>query len=67
MGKITIRFDDNVDAELALKCVFSVVKDGRISDDGKSYCYVTSFGDEYFVYANRNSDVSDTFQVTKRA
>lgn len=47
-----------------LTYVANVVVMGRVSDDGKSYCYVTKFTDGTYVYANRNKS-SDTFTIFK--
>lgn len=45
------------DAE-ALRRVEQVVREGRISNNGKSYCYCSRFGDDVFVsaFTNKNSD-----------
>jgi hypothetical protein len=68
MKRIIINFGDDVKPEDALVLVYGVVKDGRISNNGKNYCYVTEFSGGEFksphdVYAKRNSNVSDTFDV----
>ncbi len=70
MKRIIINFGDDVKPEDALVLVYGVVKDGRISNNGKNYCYVTEFSGGEFkaphdVYAKRNSNVSDTFDVRK--
>ena len=53
----------------ALALVYKVVEMGRISDEGRSYCYATGFkidGKQYFVYAERRrSGTGDTFYVTQ--
>ena len=41
--KIHLDIRDDIPPTVALQCVLEVVKDGRVSDDGKSYCYATPF------------------------
>jgi len=70
MKRIIINLGDDVNAVDALALVYAVVKGGRVSNDGKNYCYITKFSEpefksEYTVYAKRNSDISDTFDVRK--
>ena len=43
--------DKNVDDATALEAVLSVVKEGKISNEGKQYCYATRL-DKIIVYAN---------------
>ena len=47
----------------ALLYVQSVIRDGRISGDGKSYCYVTEFTDGVYVYADKKK--ADIFTVVR--
>lgn len=59
---------DGLPMEKALILAYNVVSDGRISDNGKCYCYATAFSDgdggEVHVYASRNAK-SDRLQVRK--
>lgn len=41
--KIHLDIRDDIPHAVALWCVLEVVKDGRVSDNGKSYCYSTQF------------------------
>jgi len=41
--KIIINIKDDTPANLALECVKQVIKQGRISDSGRSYCYLTTW------------------------
>ena len=55
MKEIRIKYDDDISDELASQLVWSVINQGKISNDGKSYCFVTVFkvnGTEYQVIAN---------------
>ena len=64
MKKIIVRIqDDNITPIRALTLVSNVIKMGRLSNYGKNYCYVVKSHNNELVYANRNSDTSDTFTV----
>lgn len=55
MKEIRIKYDDEISDELASRLVLSVIHEGKISNEGKSYCYATEFsvnGTEYTVVAN---------------
>lgn len=55
MKEIRIKYDDDISDELASRLVLSVINQGKISNEGKSYCYVTVFklnGTEYQVVVN---------------
>ena len=41
--KIHIDIRNDISPTLALRCVKLVIEEGKISNDGKSYCYATSF------------------------
>lgn len=62
MSKIIIHKKCEVSDAEALWLVLSVVKKGRISDNGKCYCYA-SVGPKYAVVANRTRSGSDTFTI----
>lgn len=59
---ITIR-DDTPDLK-AVNCVAAVMRQGRISTGGESYCYVAEFEDGIMVAADRTK-TADTFKVWK--
>lgn len=40
---MTIKIDDNIPDLIAIRCVKEVIKAGKVSDNGKSYCYATIF------------------------
>lgn len=67
--KIIIRNQSHLMDDEAVMFVARVLRTGRISDDGKSYCYHTAFGDSFGrgfgvdVTAIRNKK-SDTFIVS---
>ena len=67
MKEIRIKYDDEISDELASRLVLSVIHQGKISNEGKSYCYATVFkvdGTEYKVVANDKTK-STLFYVTK--
>ena len=67
MKEIRIKCDNDISDELALRLVLSVIHEGKISNEGKSYCFVTVFnvsGTEYKVVANDKTK-STMFYVTK--
>lgn len=68
MKEIRIKYDDDISDEFASQLVWSVINQGKISNEGKSYCYVTVFnvnGTEYDVLANDKTK-SIMFHVTLR-
>ena len=67
MKEIRIKYDDDISDELASRLVLSVIHEGKISNEGKSYCYATVFnvnGTEHKVVANDKTK-STMFYVTK--
>lgn len=55
MKEIRIKYDDDISDELASQLIWSVINQGKISNEGKSYCFVTVFnvnGTDYQVVAN---------------
>lgn len=66
MKEIRIKYDDNVSDGLASQLVWSVIKQGKISNEEKSYCYATVFnvnGMKYQVVANDKTK-STMFYIT---
>lgn len=66
MPKLIIDNRTNLPATTVLDRVSQVVAQGRISDNGKHYCYATTWPDDVAVYAKRNL-ASDTFVVVQKA
>lgn len=67
--KIHIDIRNDISTTLALECVKQVIAQGKISDDGKSYCYLTTFNideGEVCVYT-RPYRKSDCFLVFKNS
>jgi hypothetical protein len=66
--KLHIRVQDArvSDAE-ALACVAAVVNIGRVSDDGKKYCAITTFKSGRIVAADTTSAGADSFWVGTEA
>lgn len=62
MSKIIIDNRSNTSDMVALEMVKRVVASGRISGEGKSYCFATVFSCGVDVLARRNK-ASDTFVV----
>lgn len=66
--KIDIR--DNIPDDIAIELVASVIRQGRISQQGgrKYYCWVTqiSYMDEEYVVYTRDNRKTDCFVVTKK-
>lgn len=42
---MTIKIEDNIDDLIAVSLVKQVIEQGKISNNGNSYCYLTRFGD----------------------
>jgi hypothetical protein len=62
VSKIIIQNDSSRSDIQALQYVISVIRPGRISDDGKAYPFANTFLDGVVVYATRNYK-SDKFVV----
>jgi hypothetical protein len=62
MSKLIIQNDASCSDVQALQYVMTVIRQGRVSEDGKAYCYVTSFVDGVVVGCMRNAR-SDRFVV----
>ena len=63
MEKIIIRNGTDLPMAEVIVYVSHVISEGRVSDGGKSYCYITTWTDGTVVYATHNKQ-SDTFYVT---
>ena len=42
---MTIKIEDGIDDLTAISLVKQVIEQGKISNNGNSYCYITMFGD----------------------
>lgn len=65
--KIHVDIRNNISPTIALECVMQVIEQGKISNDGKSYCYLTTFNTnegEVWVYP-RPYRKTDCFLVYK--
>ena len=60
---MTIKIEDGIDDLTAVSLVKKVIEEGKISVDGKSYCYLNLFGN-IFVEVRRNRK-SPCFRVYK--
>lgn len=67
MGRIIIDIKDSISPSTALLLVERVIREGRISNYGKSYCYATSFqvGRDSIIVAINPYRKSDCFVVHK--
>lgn len=63
--KIHIDVRNDIDPEDAVRRVAHVISEGRISDDGKKYCWLTTWKDGIAVSVN-NYRKSDCFVVWKQ-
>lgn len=63
--KIHIDIRNDIDPVTALYKVVRVIQQGRMSNNGKSYCYATGFNDDIIVSVRENRK-SDYFVVYKK-
>lgn len=68
MSRIIINNHTNVSDAKVLNLILGVVRDGRLSDNGASYCYFTritypSTGEIFQVHAKRTDGGTDTFTI----
>lgn len=62
---ITIKADIGIDDASAMYYVLQVIQDGRVSNDGKEYCYASTFSNGVKVYAHQTKAGNDVFRVAK--
>ena len=67
MAKIIIETWDGIDERTAIECVLGVIKRGKISQKGKSYCTGSSFDSGEFVSSRCNVNGTHKFIVSKEA
>ena len=60
---MTIKIEDNINDLTAITLVKQVVEEGKISNNGNSYCYLTLFGD--ILVETRQYRKSPCFRVYK--
>ena len=60
---MTIKIEDNIDDLTAINLVKRVIECGKISNNGNSYCYLTSFND--IMVETRQYRKSPCFRVYK--
>ena len=60
---MTIRIEDNIDDLTAINLVKQVIEQGKISNNGNSYCYFTIFDD--IALETRQYRKSPCFRVYK--
>lgn len=65
MRKITIEIDDDIEDLTAMWAALNVVRYGRVSDNGRQYCFVTTFKNGVKVFTRRTRAGTDVFHVTK--
>ena len=54
MNKVIIENRSERPLEVAVMHVLAVIQQGKISNEGKNYCYATRFPDGIIVWANNN-------------
>jgi len=64
MGKIIIN-SECIDDSSALTYVLKVILQGKISNEGTQYCYITQFESGHKVYADKTKSGTYTFRVWK--
>ena len=62
--KMTIKIEDGIDDLTAVSLVKQVIEQGKISDNGNSYCYLSMFGD--ICVETRQHRKSPCFRVYKK-
>ena len=63
--RIHIEIRNDINPALALTKVKQVIEQGKISNDGKNYCWITEWTDDIVVYT-RDNRKSDCFVVYKK-
>lgn len=61
---MTIKIEDGIDDLTAVSLVKQVIEQGKISDNGNSYCYLTLFGN--ILVETRQHRKSPCFRVYKK-
>jgi len=63
MRRINISVEEGITDEEAAASILAVIRQGRISNDEKSYCYVTTLSNKITVAADLTRTGNDTFRV----
>ena len=68
MEKLIIHNESELDMDDALALATTVIKAGRISSSlyGPQYCFVTTFADDYVVYATKRAKTTDTLLIATK-
>lgn len=61
---MTIKIEDNIDDLTAVSLVKQVIEQGKISNNGNSYCYLTVFDD--IVVETRQYRKTPCFRIYKK-
>ena len=61
---MTIKIEDNIDDLTAINLVKQVIEQGKISNNGNSYCYLSIFDD--IVVETRQYRKTPCFRIYKR-
>lgn len=64
MADILIHKPDDMPDINAMQYVYAVIKQGRISDYGNCYCYVSEFSDGTMVFASKRK--ADIFSIKRK-
>lgn len=62
---MTIKIEDNIDDLTAITLVKQVIEQGKISDNGNSYCCLTLFGNNNIAVQTRQYRKTPCFRVYK--
>ena len=63
--KLLVKIEEGIDPTLALDSVKQVIAEGRISNNGKQYCYLTVFVSGIVVATDLSKSGTDIFNVCK--
>jgi hypothetical protein len=65
MRRLNITVEGEISDAVALRMVLAVIDEGRVSDDGRAYCHMTTFQGGGCVYATRTRAGNDSFRAWK--
>lgn len=61
--KISININDCLSDEIAVDSVLKVIQEGKISNNGTQYCFVSIIDKSFYVYANLTKKGNYSFTV----
>lgn len=61
--KLLVKIEEGIDPAIALDAVKRVIGEGRISNNGKQYCYLTVFVSGIVVATDLSKTGTDIFHV----